>query len=468
MNTQVPTPIQISRTATTPEIMNRLSEPGTPKARITHGPTHHTGRTAAMLCALLLAFCLTSWAASEKVLHAFHGTDGCGPNSVMVGPDGVLYGTTVAAGTSTCSAEDIDSGAVFQLRRGSDGKWSEIVLHLFTGNDGWAPVGPLVADKAGNLYGTTAYGGLCSQLGCGVVFEVLRGNGDNWTFRVLHYFNVTDGANPYAGLIFDSKGNLYGTTSGGGNNACEGGCGVVFELSPDDKSWTETVLYTFQGKDGYEPLGPVTFDSSGNLYGTTEWGGVYGSGTVFKLSQRRGQWSEEILHSFNFDTSDGDEPGYGVTLDSKGNIYGTTEFGGMEGQQGWGTAFKLTPAGGGKWKETILHDFNRAKFGGGYVSSGLVLDKSGDLYGTAAWGGKYDCALGGGLGCGVVFKLIHQDGKWTENVLHSFGNGNDGIFPGGGLALNSSGDLFGVTEQGGYTGDPCGQEGCGVVFEITP
>lgn len=442
---------------TTGEIIERLPGRG----------AFTTGRTVAMLCVLLLAFCLTSRAASEKVLYAFHGTDGCGPNSLMVGPDGALYGTTVAAGTSTCSAEDIDSGAVFQLTRGSDGKWSETVLHLFTGSDGWAPVGPLVADKAGNLYGATAYGGLCSQLGCGVVFELVRGNGDNWTFKVLHKFNVSDGANPYAGLIFDSKGNLYGTASGGGNNACEGGCGVVFELSPEGKgNWTETVLYSFSGKDGYEPGGPLAFDSSGDLCGTTEWGGAYGSGTVFKLSQRHGQWSEEILHSFNFDTSDGDEPAFGVTFDSVGNIYGTTPFGGTEGEQGWGTAFKLAPIGGGKWKETILHRFNRAKFGGGYVSSGLVLDDQGNLYGSTNWGGSYDCP-GGGLGCGTVFKLAHADGKWSESVLQSFGKGNDGAFPGPGPVRSSAGLLFGVAE-GGYTGDPCGQYGCGVVFEITP
>lgn len=245
---------------------------------------------------------------------------------------------------------------------------------------------------------------------------------------------------------------------------------MVFELSPDGKgNWTETVLYSFSGSDGAQPLAPLVFDSSGDLYGTTEYGGAFRSGTVFKLSQRHGQWSENILHSFNEATGDGDEPTYGLTFDRSGNLYGATPTGGSKIEQFWGTAFKLTPAGGGKWKETILHHFNRAKFDGGYVSSGLVLDKSGALYGTAAWGGKYDCALGYGLGCGAAFKLTPQeDGKWVESVLHSFGNGDDGIFPGGGLAFDSSGDLFGVTEQGGDTADPCGQEGCGVVFEITP
>ncbi len=142
-----------------------------------------------------------------------------------------------------------------------------------------------------------------------------------------------------------------------------------------------------------------------------------------------------------------------------GNMYGTTPFGGMLGQQGWGTAFKLTPAGGGGWKETILHTFDQAKLGGGYVSSGPVLDVGGNLYGSVYKGGK--CA-----GCGVVFKLTPS--KWHETVLHFFGTGNDGSSPGGGLALDSSGHLFGVTNGGGYTGDPCGQYGCGVVFEVTP
>jgi uncharacterized repeat protein (TIGR03803 family) len=461
MNTHAGTPIQTSQ-------VDR-----TPKSRITHVPTHAAGGTLAMLCVLLPAFCLTSWAASEKVLYAFHGTDGCGPNSVIVGPEGALFGTTVTAGTSTCS--DVQSGAVFQLTRGLDGKWSETVLHLFTGIDGSSPNGPLIADKAGNLYGTTAYGGPngCSGLGCGVAFELERGSGGKWTFSILHLFfqQIGDGAQPYAGMIFDSKGNLYGTTGHGGNtSACAGGCGVVFELSPDGKgNWTETVLYSFDATDGSNPLAALTFDSSGNLYGTTEWGGVYGGGTVFKLSQRDGQWSEDILHSFNEATGDGDEPAFGLTFDRSGNLYGATPFGGSKIEQFWGTAFKLTPAGGGKWKETILHRFDRAKFGGGYVRSGLVLDEHGNFYGTAAWGGKYDCALGGGLGCGVVFKLTYQDGNWTESVLHSFGNGSDGIFPLGGIVFDSSGNLFGVTADGGYTGgEECMEDGCGVVFEITP
>jgi len=423
---------------------------------------------------LMLAAASGAWAASEKVLYAFHGTDGCGPTSVIVGTDGALYGTTEAAGTTTCSA-DGPSGAVFQLTRGSDGAWNETVLHLFTGSDGSAPGGALVADKAGNLYGTTVYGGPngCSGLGCGVAFELERGSGGEWTYKILHLFfqKAGDGLWPYAGMIFDSKGNLYGTTSRGGNlSACEGGCGVVFELSPDSKGkWKETVLYSFSSRDGEQPLAPLVFDSSGDLYGTTEYGGNQGYGTVFKLIERHGQWSEEILHSFGGFTGDGIYPGYGVTLDSSGDLYGATPVSSGKIENGWGIAFELTPGAGGKWRETVLHRFDRNRFGGGYVSSGLVIDKSGDLYGAAAWGGEYACALGYGLGCGVVFKLAPQaGGKWTESVLHSFGQGNDGIFPGGELAFDSSGRLFGVTREGGYTGGSCGQVGCGVVFQVTP
>jgi uncharacterized repeat protein (TIGR03803 family) len=192
-------------------------------------------RVAIAAIALILTLNSMGWAASERVLYSFHGKDGDGPVNVIVGAGGALYGTTVAGGRATKSCLYKGCGVIFRLALGTDGKWHETVLHRFAGTDGWFPEGPLVADKAGNLYGTTVNGGTtCSQLGCGVVFEVVRGNAGRWTFKVLHDFAVTDGANPYAGLIFDSKGNLYGTTSGGGNaNACTGGCGVVYKLAPD-------------------------------------------------------------------------------------------------------------------------------------------------------------------------------------------------------------------------------------------
>ena len=331
--------------------------------------------------ALIAALSAMAEASSEKVLYAFHGQDGRAPSSVVLGPDGTLYGTAWWGGTNSCLGQGC--GVVFRLARGEDGKWHETVLHDFAGSDGWFPNGSLVADKAGNLYGTTVYGGPngCSGLGCGVAFELERGTGGKWTYTILHYFfqQQGDGLQPYAGMIFDMLGNLYGTTSGGGNlSACadEGGCGVVFELSPYGKgTWTETIVYAFDGKDGVGPMAPVIFDSSGDLCGTTQYGGANKSGTVFRLaSGENGQWSEEVLHSFNnFGTRDGYEPIYGVTFDTLGDLFGATPFGGTVGEQGWGTAFKLAPAGGGKWKETILRTFDRARVGGGYVSSGLLL-----------------------------------------------------------------------------------------------
>ncbi len=315
----------------------------------------------------------------------------------------------------------------------------------------------------GNVYGASNG---CSNMGCGVVFELVREKGDKWTYKILYNFSSGGGLWPYAGLIFDLQGQLYGTTSGGGNfNACTGGCGVVFKLAPDGKgNWTESVLYAFQGADGATPMAALIFDTAGNLYSTTEWGTDKASGTVFKLSPgENGQWSEEVLHSFSFATKDGDEPTAGLVLDGLGNLYGTTQFGGTEGQQGWGTAFKLAPVGGGKWRETILRSFDRDKgVGGGIVSSGLILDARGNLYGSTDSGGEHNNA-------GTVFKLTPRaKGKWDEIVLHWFGKGNDGAGPLGGLVFDSSGHLLGSAAIGGRTGGACGQGGCGVVFEITP
>ena len=419
---------------------------------------------------LLLALVSHAWAASEKVLYRFHGKDGWGGGSVILGTDGSLYGTA-GGGTNSCTA--FGCGVVFRLKRDAKGRWQDTVLHDFDGDDGWFPNGTLIADKAGNLYGTTVWGGSkgCTGLGCGVAFELVRGKGDSWTYKTLYNFSSGGGLWPYAGLIFDSQGQLYGTTSGGGNfTACTGGCGVVFKLTPDGKgNWTESVLYSFSDRDGNGAKAPVIFDAAGTLYGTTEYGGT-GAGNVFKLTLgKQGQWTATALHSFT-GNKDGYEPTYGLALDTAGNLYGTTPFGGTQGEQGWGTAFSLMPAKGGKWKETILHRFDENKVRGGYVSSGPVFDNHGNLYGTAALGGEYLCPSGGSVGCGVVFKLSpHAGGGWAETVLHSFGKGNDGALPVGQLFRDDANHLFGVTDQGGYAQGNCGTfSGCGIVYEITP
>jgi uncharacterized repeat protein (TIGR03803 family) len=427
---------------------------------------------------LMLAVASGAWAASEKVLYAFHGTDGGFGGNVIVGPDGKLYGTTVGGGgEKACPDSSFDGcGVVFQLTPGAGGTWRETVLHRFNGSDGSSPAGNLVLDKAGNLYGTTEYGGSkgCSNLGCGVVFELVRGRGDKWAYKVLYNFSSGVGLWPFDGLIFDPQGNLYGTTSHGGNfNACDGGCGVVFELSPGaGGKWTESVLYSFDGSDGEEPGTPLVFDGAVNLYGTTQFGGTNGTGTVFELTRKAGAWTEQVLYSFgDYDGRDGDQPAYGVIFDGAGNLYGTTVNGGTKGEQGWGTAFRLTPDKGGQWTEVVLHRFDEYKVGGGGVDSGLILDAAGNLYGTTASGGKYTCPGNGNVACGVVFRLIpHADGKWTEAVLHSFGKPGDGAGPGG-LVADPAGRLFGVTGEGGYFGGRCGEggaAGCGVVFEVTP
>jgi len=423
---------------------------------------------------LILAVAGSASAASrETVLYAFHGKDGRGPGSVIVAPDGTLYGTTWFGGKIHCPGSgSLGCGVVFRLTRDANGKWRETVLHAFDDDntDGSLPAGSLTLDKNGNLYGTTVYGGPlneCSNQGCGVVFELTPGADGKWTYRVVHAFDVTDGAAPWDGLIFDSAGNLHGTTSGGGNtDACTGGCGVVFQLTPSEGDrWTETVLYSFGGSDGEEPRAPLTFDAAGNLYGNAEFGGAYGAGAVFVLTPGAGgKWTEKVLYSF--DNTDGYQPSYGLIFDASGNLYGTTPLGGA---YGWGTAFKLTPDRDGKWTETVLHSFDQNKIGGGYPSSGLVFDKRGNLYGATTSGGKYTCPGGGSVACGVVFRLTpHANGRWAETVLHSFGKGKDGAGPVGGLARDSAGHLFGLAYEGGYLGAPCGKDGCGVVFEVAP
>ena len=226
------------------------------------------------------------------------------------------------------------------------GAWAQSkynTLHRFGDKDGDSPSFSLIFDQAGNLYGTTKYGG---DFDWGTVFQLTPHSDGKWTERVLYSFtDGNDGARPLANLIWDQAGNLYGTTTIGGNSTClGGGCGVVFQLSPNqDGSWTESVLYAFKGgADGGEPNGGLILDQAGNLYGTTTGRGTSKWGTVLSLAHNQdGSWTEAVLHHFAFDTG-GAVPRRGLTFDQAGALYGTTFYAGDPCCQ-CGVVFKLSP-----------------------------------------------------------------------------------------------------------------------------
>lgn len=334
------------------------------------------------------------------------------------------------------------------------------VLHSFTGADGQYPVGRLILDVAGNLYGMTFYGG---AFGAGAVFELTPGPAGTWTESVLYSFTGgTDGGAPvWSGLTFDATGNLYGTTVGGGR-----GYGVVFELTPNlDGTWTESVLYSFSGgKDGAAPMTVPVFDQSGNLYGTTTAGGAYGYGTAFMLTPgANGAWTEQVLHSFA-GGSDGLSPWAALVFDTAGYLYGTTRGGGNAACNfeftGCGTVFQLAP---GSYR--VLHRFTGGKGGFDPSVSGLVFDTAGNLYGTTEYGGIGDCVYAGNPGCGTVFKMTPTaDNKWNYEVVYQFRGGKAGGDPFA-VIFDAAGNLYGTTVEGGLTG--CDQE-CGTVFKLSP
>jgi len=335
----------------------------------------------------------TSW--TLKVLHIFGSgsKDGTGTfASVISDPAGNLYGVAAGGGL-------YGQGDVYELSPNGAGGWTEKLLHNFNqnGTDGTDPFGGLIRDAAGNLYGTTDVGG---EFGFGVVFEVSPTGAGTWTETILHQFgSVTDdGHNPEGGLLMDSAGNIYGTTTFGGpyNSNCTGTCGTVFELTPGaGGTWTETVLHTFgSGSDGFEPQAGLVMDSTGNLYGTTSYGGANGKGTAFVLSSSSGTWTEKLIHNFGASPVDGVDPVDPFIFDSAGNLYGTTSAGGA---YGFGTAFELTPKSGGGWTEKQLHSFGNGK-DGQYCAGPLLFDSAGNLYGTTLAGGAF--------GYGTVFEII--------------------------------------------------------------
>lgn len=381
---------------------------------------------------------VSAFGARQKTLYSFAGgTDGSYPVAgVVLDSSGNLYGVTNSGGNQECvSSLSTGCGTVFELTPGKNGTWAESVLRVFSQSaDGGNPAAPVILDPNGNLYGTTQYYGPFSN---GVLWQLAASSGGTWKENILHMFHGGRDGFWCFGLTFDSHGHLVGTTYAGGpdddglvfrlelrghgkwkdivlhdftgghdgsspsdavtfgadgkiyGTTYEGGphlTGTVFEMQ-HSAGWTEKPIYTFQGlpfgknTDGTNPTSGVIFDRAGNLYGTTDYGGSAGVGTVYELvPDGKGNWAESVLYTFT-DGKDGGHPN-GLIMDSAGNLYGSTG-----GHNTFGSVFKLSPGSGGKWKFTVLYDFKGGKDGAN-PSGALVLDAHGNLYGTTTFGGS--------------------------------------------------------------------------------
>lgn len=406
--------------------------------------------------------------------------DGSRPyGPVLFDPAGSIYGTTQVGGNMANCAAESGCGLVYKLSS-SSGSWIENPIFGFASSaTGAIPHGNLVMDASGDIFGVALAGGgatNCTQVveGCGLVYELTPTSSGPWNETVLQTFNNgSEGGNPEDGLVADGAGNFYGTASSGGStNHCGGsGCGVVYKLSPTSTGgWEQQILYAFTGgADGGIPTSKLIFDASGNLYGTAYLGGDLvpcgpeGCGVVFELSpSSSGTWIETVLHAFAGNQhGDGYVPFGALAFDAAGNLYGTTYNGGTPSTcnlVGCGVIYKLTPTASG-WKETLIHDFQGGSDGAN-PPFGVTLDAAGNVYGvTSAGGFLTDCS---GLGCGVVFKFsTDARGQWQETLLHQFTGGNDGASPSASLTFGPDGKLYGVTVLGGTSN-------AGIVFNVAP
>lgn len=380
------------------------------------------------------------------VLHTFNGgSDGARPSGLIRDAAGNLYGTTTDGGAYTCN-DGSGCGTIFKL----DTTGQETVLYRFAevAGDGANPVGDLIRDTAGNLYGVTSGGGVS---GAGTIFQFDTTTG---TEKVLYSFAGRTGFMPN-GVIRDAAGNFYGTTQDGGTGCGRLACGTVFKV---DATGTEKVLHSFTGgSDGAYPVGGLYRDRMGNLYGATEAGGGtgcggLGCGTVFKVDP---SGNESVLYRFTGLGGDGSIPNGDLVPDAAGNLYGTTTSSGAYSE---GTIFKIDPTG----HETVLYSFNfRNGPDGDSPFAGMVRDPAGNLYGTTQCGGTEGC---GGIGCGTVFKW---DATGAEIVLHRLSS-PEGINPQNRLIRDSARNLYGVTPSGGPGSCNNYQGGCGTVFKLVP
>jgi len=387
-----------------------------------------------LLAVVMIAQGPAAQAQTFSVVHTFTGPEGANPEAGVTIRGGNLFGTTYGVP---------NFGTVYELVH-SGSNWSALPLYIFSnGDDGANPRGRVIFDPNGHPWGTARFGGSFND---GVIFDltppltVCKTANCFWKENPVSLFGSGLSTPGYGDLVWDAQGNIYGTT--------DSFLGGVYELTRTENGWMLNPLYKFSGTpDGSAPEGGVIFDNNGNLYGTTRLGGLFGYGTVFKMSYTVGVgWTETPIYNFQGDT-DGSAPYAGLVFDSAGNLYGTTSAGGSE--RG-GTIFELSPSGD-TWTFQLLQSFPSGE-GGPYAP--LTIDSSGNLYGTTRGSGTNNC--------GNVFKLTRAGDNWTYASLYDFTCGTDGGFPISNVTIDTDGTLYGTAE---YQGGP---KNYGVIWMIKP
>ncbi len=402
-----------------------------------------------------------NWA--ETVLYNFASvSDGYQAQSLVLDAAGDLFGSTWYGGAASCTASG-GCGTVFELKRGANNQWSKTTLRTFGGAYLQGPTvypSNVAIDASGNLYGFTGNGGNpACNAGCGNAFELQRGTGGQWTFLVIHGFTGGTGGYYPGGIVMAAGGQIYG----GMARTVTGAIGSLFELNFTGNQWKLTDIYDFRATDTASPLSNLIQDAAGNVYGTADLAGTYDIGAVYELTpDGKGGWKESVIYSFasGFDnTVNGVHPS-GLTFDAQGNLYGTEAF---SGPAEYGSVFELSPLPGGGWQEKDLVDFAGTV---DHPFGGVIFDRAGNLYGTANQGGS--------MGLGAIFELTPgSDGQWTEKVIYNFvGYPSDGASPAAGLIIDEAGNLYGTTQKGGASKNCAGgggqPVGCGTVFELSP
>jgi uncharacterized repeat protein (TIGR03803 family) len=492
--------------------------------------TTETGGTAGCKCGTVFELTPSNGTWTHTILYSFSGgaTDGS-PLNLTMDSNGNLFGTTAfGQETGNCRFEGDGCGTVFELTPGANGQWTETILYDFAPQGVGVYPSTLVIDSHQNLYGTGYYGGGTSQIcyqGCGFVFEVspdgngqwteidlydfqggsdgyepafdfalawsggnlygttiqggatnlsgtifsLTPQGSSWQLQTIYTFPFVDGNAASTGLVADGSGNLFGTGAGGAYDE-----GSVFEMSPaSGGGWTESLIYSFNGTYAGQSVIPSALiaDPYGNFYGTTQYGGSDNYGSVFELSPSSSKgWTAKTLYSFTGAAADGARPEAGVVLDASGNLFGTTYIGGSKNggsRNSGGTIFELIRESNGQWKKKVRYNFVGAPFDGELPASSMIMDQAGNFYGTTTTGGSSTNCAGG---CGTVFEFSPSPSGWKETILYSFqGSPNDGSDPATSLIFDDAGNLYGTTLEGGvvhcYSNN---KPSCGVVFELSP